>query len=210
MKKILTAIIISGICLHVLAQSGEIAKDQDYLVTLSTPYGDIKAILFDDTPQHKENFIRLAQMGLFNGVIFHRVIDHFMIQGGDPKTRPQGLTPEMKKAVSKRIPPEFSDRYQHHRGAIGAARSGDPVNPYKLSNPSQFYIVENHKGAHHLDGEYTIFGQVMSGLPVIDSIAAQPTDKKDRPLKDISMKVNLEVVKRANVEKFYNYRYHGK
>ncbi len=181
--------------------------DWDYLVTITTEYGQMKALLFEDTPLHRENFVTLTQKGVFNGCTFHRVIDHFMIQTGDPGTREKPLTPVQQEAIQPPIPAEILPHHLHHRGAIGAARRGGKSNPYRKSSPTQFYIVENHEGAHHLDGEYTVFGQVTSGLEVIDKIAAVETGPGDKPLKNTRMEVKVEKVSKENVEKFYNFSY---
>lgn len=178
----------------------------DYLFTLSTEYGDIKFILFDDTPEHKKNFIRLAEAGVYDHIIFHRVIDHFMIQTGDYKTRNKERSYD-PTIIRQSIPAEITDHHKHIYGAIGAARRGDKVNPEKKSSGTQFYIVENPKGAPHLDGGYTVFGQVMSGFNVIDKVAAQPTNERDRPKQDIRLTIQVDTVKRADVEKFYNFSY---
>lgn len=181
-------------------------SDTDYLVTINTEYGKIKLILFDDTPLHKENFIKLAEEGVYNHIIFHRVINRFMIQTGDYTTRNQPIDYD-PRVISEPIAAEIHPHYTHVRGAIGTARRGDDVNPERKSNPTQFYIIQNYGGAHHLDGKYTIFGQVMSGFEVIDKIAAQATDDKDRPLEKIRLTVNIDKVSRADIEKFYNFTY---
>ncbi|MCK5029012.1 MAG: peptidylprolyl isomerase [Bacteroidales bacterium] len=180
--------------------------DIDYLVTINTDFGKIKLILFDDTPLHKQNFLDLATAGVYNHITFHRVINDFMIQSGDFTTRNQPI--DYSPAIIKEdVNAEILSIYKHIRGAIGAARAGDDVNPERESHPTQFYIVQNYKGAHHLDGEYTIFGQVMSGFEVLDIIAARRTSKGDRPLKDIRITVNVSKVTKADIEKFYNFTY---
>lgn len=184
----------------------EIQADQDYLVTISTEFGKIKLILFDDTPLHKENFINLSKEGVYDHIIFHRVINHFMVQTGDYTTRNQAIDYD-PRVIKKNVKAEILDRYTHVHGAIGTARSSDKVNPERNSNPTQFYIIQNRKGAHHLDGKYTIFGQVMSGFEVVDSIAVQPTSKNDRPLKNMRITVDIDIVNRSDIEKFYNFTY---
>ena len=129
-----------------------------------------------------------------------------MIQSGDYKTRnqPIGYDP---RVIQEPIKAEILHHRLNVHGAIGAPRRGDDVNPERKSNSTQFYIVQNYKGAHHLDGKYTVFGQVMSGFEVIDSIAAQPTSNKDVPLKDIRITTVIEQVSKADIEKFYNFTY---
>ena len=177
-------------------------KGKDQLVTISTPLGEMKLILFDDTPKHKENFLKLAKEGFYNGTTFHRVIDGFMIQGGDPKSK-AGNTVN----IDYNIPAEILPKYKHKRGAVAAARMADQVNPQRASSGSQFYIVENHNGTPQLDEAYTVFGQVIDGLDVIDKIAAQPKDGRDRPLSDITMTVKVEEVKKKKIAKKYDYDY---
>jgi cyclophilin family peptidyl-prolyl cis-trans isomerase len=182
-------------------------NEHDYLVTLETDYGNMMMLLFDGTPMHKENFIELAMAGVYNGNTFHRVIENFMIQSGDPNS--SNLTRRYDPGIiPPHVPAEIKPAFTHRRGAIGAARYGGESNPLKNSSPTQFYIVRHDRAAPHLDGEYTVFGQVMSGLEVIDSIAVRPTDDKDRPLENIRInRVRIEKVKRSDVTKFYNYSY---
>ena len=173
----------------------------DYLVTISTDYGDMKIMLHDDTPKHKKNFVKLAKAGVYDNLTFHRVIDDFMIQTGDPKTRnkPGDYDPSV---IPETLPAEIRDNHKHVFGAVAAARRGDEKNPERRSSGSQFYIVENSKGAPHLDGKYTVFGQVIDGFQVIKKIADQPTGKDDRPKEAIRMTVKVEKVKRDEMFKF--------
>lgn len=202
---LLKRIIIISIVLLAFTKS-YCQEESDYLVTINTDYGKIKLILFDDTPLHKQNFIKLAEAGVYNHIIFHRVINHFMIQTGDYSTRNQAIDYD-PRVIQDPITAEIHPHHLHIRGAIGTARRGDKVNPERKSNPTQFYIIQNNKGAHHLDGKYTVFGQVMSGFEVVDSIAMQPTSKSDRPLKDMRITVDVDKVSKADIEKFYNFTY---
>lgn len=181
--------------------------DHDYLITLETGHGNIIFLLFDDTPLHKENFVKLAKAGVYDGIIFHRVINNFMIQSGDPTT--SNITPGWEQGViPPHVPAEFNSDLKHRRGSIGAARYGGERNPEKNSSPTQFYIVQNERAAPHLDGEYTVFGQVMSGLEVIDIIAGKPTDDRDRPIEETRInRVKVDTVKREDILRFYNYSY---
>jgi cyclophilin family peptidyl-prolyl cis-trans isomerase len=182
-------------------------RDHDFLVTLETAFGNIIMVLYDDAPMHKENFITLAEAGVYDGITFHRVIEHFMIQTGDPSTGKESGSWD-SSIIPPHVPAEISPRFRHRRGTVGAARYGGERNPMKNSSPTQFYIVRHDRAAPHLDGEYTIFGQVMSGLEVVDSIAVRPTDDRDRPLSDIRInRTKVEKVKRSEIMKFYNYRY---
>lgn len=120
---------------------------KDYVVTVKTSYGDMKIILYDQTPQHKENFIKLAQNGDYDSTIFHRVIGNFMIQGGDVNAKPGN-----RGKIDYKIPAEFVDTLFHHKGALAAAREGDERNPNKVSSGCQWYIVQ---GIVYADGELT-------------------------------------------------------
>ncbi len=182
-------------------------KGKDQLVTIETPHGEIKLVLFEDTPKHRENFLKLVKEGYYTGTTFHRVIDGFMIQGGDPNSKDDDPRNDGSGNPGYTIPAEINPKHKHVRGALAAARQGDMVNPQRASSGSQFYIVENHNGTPMLDEAYTVFGQVVDGLNVIDKIAEQPKDGRDRPLSDIKMKVKVEAVKRKKIVKKYNYDY---
>jgi cyclophilin family peptidyl-prolyl cis-trans isomerase len=199
-KTIAFVVALALLPMAVLAQKAPKGKDQ--LVTISTPMGEMKLVLFDDTPLHKENFLKLAREGFYNGTTFHRVIDGFMIQGGDPKTKEGNTT-----NVDYNVPAEILPKYKHVRGAVAAARLGDQVNPQRASSGSQFYIVENHHGTPQLDEAYSVFGQVVDGLEVVDKIAELPKDGRDRPLSDVPMTVKVEDVKKKKIAKKYGYTY---
>jgi cyclophilin family peptidyl-prolyl cis-trans isomerase len=187
--------------------SAQKLKGKDQLVTISTPQGEIKLVLFEDTPKHKENFLKLAKEGFYDGTTFHRIIDGFMIQGGDPNSKDDNPNNDGSGNPGYTIPAEINPIHKHVRGAVAAARMGDQVNPMKESSGSQFYIVENHDGTPMLDEAYTVFGQVVDGLDVIDKIAEQPKNQRDRPLTDIKMKVTVESVKKKKIAKKYKYNY---
>jgi cyclophilin family peptidyl-prolyl cis-trans isomerase len=242
------------------------------IVLIKTEFGDIKVKLFDDTPKHRDNMIKLVSEGFYDDLLFHRVINHFMIQGGDPNSR--NAQPDIQLGSGGpgyTIPAEINPKYFHKKGALAAARLGGPRNPQKESSGSQFYIVQgrvfrpgeldtleinnnkqrkdllmreqfqavnnqlidfqqkNNKegfdklvaeinmkvdslfdarpkyiispelrqayttigGYPSLDGEYTVFGEVVEGLDVIDKIAAVQTNPANRPLQDIKMKIEL-------------------
>ncbi len=197
-------------------------KPKAPMVRISTPYGDMLVELYDGTPQHRDNFLKLAEEGFYDSLLFHRVMQGFMIQGGDPDSRHAAPGQQLGMGgPGYTIPAEFHSDYLHFKGALAAARQGDQVNPQKASSGSQFYIVhgrpftdaeldqieqrngiqytaEQRKryktegGAPFLDGQYTVFGQVVEGLEVVDQIAAQTTDAAARPLKDIPMTVKVE------------------
>ncbi|MCK5029703.1 MAG: peptidylprolyl isomerase [Bacteroidales bacterium] len=206
MSFIRSIILISLVSIFSEVYSQEISSNTDYLVTINTDFGKIKLILFEDTPLHKKNFLELAKAGVYDHIIFHRVINRFMIQTGDYTTRNQAIDYD-PRVIKDPIPAEIHPHYTHIRGAIGTARKGDDENPERKSNSTQFYIIQNYSGAHHLDGKYTIFGQVMSGFEVIDIIAEQQTTNKDRPVKNIRILVDIDQVSRSDIEKFYNFTY---
>ena len=156
-----------------------------------TNLGTIKVRLYKDTPRHKANFQKLAIAGYYDSLLFHRVINGFMIQGGDPFTKDTAKV-EMygMGGPSYTIPAEMRDSdgnplHRHKKGALAAARRGDVANPFKESSGSQFYIVQSEEGCSHLDGEYTVFGETVAGLNVIDRIASVKTDRLDRPVQDV-------------------------
>lgn len=189
-------------------------KQKETVVVIETNYGTIKAKLYNDTPLHRDNFIKLVNEGWYNGSPFHRVIKDFMIQGGqnaDGRVDP-GYT----------IPAEFKENHFHKKGALCAARQGDQVNPKKASSGSQFYIVQGtvfddkkldyyeerlgkifsatqrqaYKtvgGTPHLDGDYTVFGEVTEGLEIVDKIAAVKTGYMDVPVEPVVInKITIE------------------
>lgn len=175
----------------------------DWLVSLQTEYGDIKLILFDDTPVHKKNFIELAQNGMLDGSNFHRVINQFMIQGGEIplSKKPKGW--DTLSFAQKSLPNEIRANHSHIRGAISAAR---PENPEKRSDKSQFFIVQPYSGTHFLDNNYTVFGQVMSGMMVVDKIASCEV-KDTKPIKDVNFTVKVEKVLKTDLIKYYGTEY---
>ena len=184
------------------------ANQQDEVVTISTDYGDIKVILYDQTPKHKANFLKLAKEKFYDSTAFHRVIYGFMIQGGDINSRTNADPNSWGQGnPDYTIPLEVNTNLMHHKGALAAARKPDQVNPNKESNGSQFYIVQNWKGEHRLNMEYTVFGQVISGIEVVDSLAQQPVNDLARPLKDIRMKMTVTPMKRTEITEKFGYIY---
>jgi len=202
------------------------------LIEIQTPYGEMIAELYDDTPQHRDNFIKLVSEGFYNDLLFHRVIDGFMIQGGDPDSK--NASPDKRLGAGGpgyQIPAEIEAGHAHIKGALAAARQGDAVNPEKKSSGSQFYIVHGGPvsrkdlemfsqrsgrnfaeetieeylksgGTPFLDGQYTVFGRVIKGLEVIDQIAKSQTRSDDRPIEDIKMKI-VEIKKKWKKKKVF-------
>ena len=184
------------------------ASKKDEVVTISTTLGDIRLILFSDTPLHRANFLKKAQSGFYNGTTFHRVIPGFMVQGGDPNSKDDNPTNDGQGPPNEpTIPAELAAGHRHDYGAVAAARQADFVNPQRASSASQFYLVGNHQGTHFLDGQYTVFGQVIQGQEVIDKIAALPRDGRDRPTTDLKMTVHTEKLKKKKISQLYGYKY---
>ena len=193
-------------------------------VLIETTEGPIMVVLYDDTPVHRDNFIKLVENGVYNDLLFHRVIEKFMIQAGDPKSREaKPGQPLGDGTLGYTLPAEIQPHLYHKRGALCAARQGDDVNPKRESSASQFYIVQGTVfdeaqleniakrfgkkfspqqiktyttvgGAPHLDGDYTVFGEVVEGMDVVDRIASAERDGRDRPVKDIRI-IGVHVLK---------------
>lgn len=186
-------------------------------VVFKTSMGNITIALYDNTPLHKENFLKLVKDNYYDGVLFHRIIQGFMIQTGDPDSKGAPAGKMLGNGgPDYTIPAEFRKENYHKRGAVAAARQGDQVNPTKASSGSQFYIVDGKTftkdqlnqitmaygtsftdeqtqiyttvgGAPFLDMQYTVFGEVVEGMDVVDMIAAQQKDRFDRPVNDIKI-----------------------
>lgn len=259
------------------------ASEKDYLITIETRHGNMYAVLFDDTPRHKQNFIDLAEANRYDSTEFHRVIENFMIQGGDVFTKEN--VPQEDQYT---IPAEIHEDRIHAKGNIAAARQGDNINPERRSSGTQFYIVQgrvydrqelttdmkrlqesfmrytqlesnkhlrenyrqlyefgdfnginqlmlSHKeemerffntnldkrlsqqqiekyttvgGTPHLDNAYTVFGTIVEGLDILDKIAAEPTNRSDRPNDPVYMRVKVDKIAKSRITKDYGYEYH--
>jgi len=192
--------------------------NKDTVVLISTNKGDIKVKLYNDTPKHKENFIKIINDGTLEGTLFHRVIKGFMIQGGDPNSKNAGPDDRLGSgSLGYRVDAEFNTKYIHKKGALAAARDN---NPAKASSSCQFYLVqgkpasdaelnnientngfkytpeqrETYKtigGAPFLDQGYTVFGEIVEGLEIVDAICAVETKPGDRPVEDVKMSVKV-------------------
>jgi len=192
-------------------------QDAKSYVTIKTEFGDIKVELYDSTPKHKENFIKLVEEGFYEDLLFHRVMEGFMVQGGDPQSK--DAAPGVKLGMGGpgyTLPAEIGA--PHFKGTLAAARKPDAMNPKKKSSGSQFYLVQGKVrsdqeldfyenkggfkynpeqrakyktigGAPMLDNEYTVFGEVVEGIDIIDKIAAVEVDENNRPFKDIKMDI---------------------
>jgi len=165
-------------------------------VFIETTLGNISIVLFNETPLHRDNFIKLASEGFYDGVLFHRIIQNFMIQTGDPDSKNAAKGQRLGMGgPGYTIPAEILPNLTHKRGTVAAARLGDGANPQRASSGSQFYIVDNPNGTPHLNNQYTVFGEVVSGMDVVDKIAAQPKDPSDRPLEDVKI-ISMKVVEK--------------
>ncbi len=202
-KLILAALVLVGLTCQAQKQ-----EEKETIVVIKTSMGTIKAKLYNDTPQHRDNFIKLANEGWYNGSPFHRVIKDFMIQGGQNK--------DGRLDPGYRVPAEIKDNHFHKKGALAAARQPDQVNPQKASSGSQFYIVQGKVydektldmfesrmgkvfsarqrqayqtvgGTPHLDGDYTVFGEVTEGLDIVDKIAVVKTGPGDVPVEAVTI-----------------------
>jgi cyclophilin family peptidyl-prolyl cis-trans isomerase len=205
-------------------------RDRKKDIEFVTNFGNIVLRLSDSTPLHRDNFIGLVKSGFYDSTLFHRVINNFMIQGGDPDSKHANPGQPLGNGGPKyTVPAEFRVSLFHRKGVLAAAREGDDINPQKASSSSQFYIVQGKKftdgaldtlervrlkgrkipmdqrevyktigGTPHLDQNYTVFGEVIKGLDVVDKIAATPTSKdedRDRPLEDVRI-MKAKLIKR--------------
>lgn len=168
---------------------------EEPVMEMVTSMGAMKIKLYKETPLHRDNFVKLARKGYYNGLLFHRVINGFMIQAGDPFTRDTTKVDLYGSGgPNYTVPAEIVPGLHHKKGAIAAARRGDSVNPERASSGSQFYIVQDEEGCSHLDGEYTIFGEVIDGMNVIDNIARVETNARGLPLYPINI-ISIQEVK---------------
>ena len=174
---------------------------QEPIFDIVTSMGTIRVKLYKDTPKHRDNFTRLALSHYYDDVLFHRVINGFIIQGGDPFARDTSRVEEWGEGgPGYTIDAEIVPEHRHQRGALAAARRGNLANPMKESSGSQFYLVQDSTNCKHLNGEYTIFGETIGGLNVIDRIARVQTDRLDRPVRPVvirRIRPNDQLNKRA-------------
>ena len=214
MKFLLSVYFGLFVCISVFSQ-------ERTTVLISTSFGDMVVELYNETPQHRDNFVKLVKERFYDGTLFHRIIPNFMIQGGDPDSK--GAAPNIQLGnggPGYTIPAELVDGLYHKKGVLAAARLGDAVNPKKESSGSQFYLVQGQVfteeklrsfgvrsgkkyteeqtktygtigGTPHLDGAYTVFGEVVKGVGVIELIANLKRDKYNRPLKDVEMSISI-------------------
>jgi len=214
MKRFVFTLLASVFIFHFSLMSQPKTQQKVVKFVIHTDLGDMKGILYNETPKHRDNFVKLVNSGFYNGLLFHRVISGFMIQGGDPDSKnakPGQLLGSGGPGYT--VPAEFNKEFIHKKGALSAARQSDKDNPAKASSGSQFYVVQGKKipasqlaanysaeqkkiyetigGTPFLDGQYTVFGEITEGLDVIDKIAVVQKDSYDRPITDIKMTVKI-------------------
>jgi len=224
-KKISTTVLLVALLtLNLTAQDKKTSKPakaatiKEHIVSITTDYGTMKVKLYDETPKHRDNFLKLAKEGFYNGTLFHRVISGFMLQGGDPGSKTAAAGVALGGGdIGYTIPAEFNPAFIHKKGALCAART---ENPEKASSGCQFYIVQGgpltdaalnqfdggrtvkytpeqrkeyttNGGTPFLDMNYTVYGEVIEGMDVIDKIAAVKTAPGDRPVSDVKMTVKV-------------------
>ena len=164
--------------------------NKENMVRIVTDYGNIEIELFDNTKFHRSNFIYLTKKNYFEGTQFYRVINNFVIQAGNSDNKK--ISQKRKKIGRYLLPNDLDKGYRHERGMVSMPSSLID-NPYKMASPFEFFIVQSKNGAHHLDGNYTVFGSVTSGMDTVDKIAATPTDDLDWPLQNIYIK-RVEII----------------
>ena len=175
----------------------EMKRIEEPVFDIVTTHGTMRVKLYSKTPKHRDNFAKLVSEKYYDGVRFHRIIEGFMIQTGDPYSRDTSMINAWGTGgPDYTVPAEFVNEYWHKKGALAAARKGDLANPTKASSGSQFYIVHDENACLHLDGQYSIFGEVVEGLEVIDRIATVATDHYDRPYEDVIIKSINPVVEK--------------
>lgn len=225
MKYIFSSLLISFVMIFAVTSDVR-AQEAETIVLIDTDMGKVKVKLFNDTPKHRDNFIKNVNEKLYDGLLFHRVIKQFMIQAGDVNSKDAPMDKHLGDGdLDYTIPAEIVyPKYFHKAGMLCAARTGDDVNPERASSATQFYIVtgkfftemelekmEKEKnitltpeqkqaymlegGAPHLDGKYTIFGEVISGMKTVMKIQLVETNEDDRPLKNIKIK-SMKIVKK--------------
>lgn len=221
-KTIMFTCLAMVLCIQ--AQAQKMQKEQQ--VKISTEFGDMIVKLYNDTPAHRDNFIKNVKEGVYNGSLFHRVMPGFMMQGGDPSSINARADQSLGRDNCGQLDAELRKNRFHKKGALAAARLPDGANPTKKSSKCQFFIVQGYKytdtqlnnmetehykfpdvnrayykvrgGAPFLDMQYTVFGEVVEGLEIIDLIHALPTNKKNPQLKDrpnMDVKMNMELIK---------------
>ena len=215
--------IVSTFLFCILLSSAGMGQKKERMVAIDTEFGTMVIKLYNDTPIHRDNFIKLAKEGFFDGTLFHRSLPYFMAQGGDPFSKNAGPNQGLGVDNCAEIPAEILPHHYHKKGALAAARLPDSSNPTRKSSACQFFVVAGYKhndqqldalenenrkftpfqrawykvrgGYPFLDGDYTVFGEIVEGFDIIDLITQIPTSQegatKDRPLQDVKMTVRV-------------------
>jgi cyclophilin family peptidyl-prolyl cis-trans isomerase len=235
MKYLITIFIVLIGLEMATAQKKPKQSRKDYLITLTTSKGTANLILYDETPLHKENFLKLVNEKFYDSLLFHRVIEKFVIQGGDPLSKNAVAGAKLGSGGGElpKIPFEFSPLRVHKKGALAAPSNG---NPEKMSNPVQFYIVQGRKlsdeevskvekangikytneqradylaigGYPSLDNKYTVFGEVIKNIELVDIIASVGKDSSDRPEEDIKMAISAKKMRKKKITRLYGYKF---
>ena len=165
-------------------------NNKENKVRIFTDYGEIDILLFENTKFHRSNFIYLTKMNYFQNTQFYRVINNFVIQAGNSDNRK--ISEKRKKIGRYLLPNDLNKGHTHKRGMVSMP-SSLVDNPYKMASPFEFFIVQKKDGAHHLDGDYTVFGKVTKGMDTVDKIASRPTDNRDWPIDNIYIK-KVEII----------------
>jgi len=163
--------------------------NKESIILFKTRLGDIKIKLYKETPLHRASFVFLTKTGYFNTTSFHRIVPDFIVQGGNSD---HPMTRKLRIKYNYRIPAEIKPYRKHKYGALAAARQWEN-NPKKLSSPFEFYMIQDKRGSHHLDGEHTIFGEIIEGFTTMEKIAKLETDKKEWPLEEVF--ISAKVIK---------------
>jgi peptidylprolyl isomerase len=163
--------------------------NKESIILFKTRLGDIKIKLYKETPLHRASFVFLTKTGYFNTTSFHRIVPNFIVQGGNSD---HPMTRKLRIKYNYRIPAEIKPYRKHKYGALASARQWEN-NPKKLSSPFEFYMIQDKRGSHHLDGEHTIFGEIIEGFTTMEKIAKLETDKKEWPLEEVF--ISAEVIK---------------
>ena len=180
----------------------EKVRAEEPVFEIKTNLGTMKIKLYKETPLHRDNFVKLVEQKFYDGLLFHRVISGFMIQAGDPLSKdPAQVAKYGTGGPGYTVPAEILPQFTHKKGAVAAARRGDKANPNRESSGSQFYIVHSPEACASLDGQYTVYGETIEGLEVIDKIAAVATgaQKRDLPNEPVQI-ISIREIEQASAE----------
>jgi cyclophilin family peptidyl-prolyl cis-trans isomerase len=182
------------------------SPENEYLITITTSLGDIQLILFDQTPKHKDNFLKLVDEKFYDDMSIHAIINPLMVVMGDPQTKNSSVPGEQwgKKGIGYTIPQEINPNLKLRRGSIAAIRDEDSINPEKASDGSNFAIILYRNELPQFDGKYTVFGQVVSGYEVLDLLGKQPVNQ-NKPLQNIKIKIKATSMTKTQITQTFGY-----